>query len=660
MLVNDNYFREVAISGIPSFSPLSYEYVDFWKEQKKRCMHGYTVGGKWMPGKLYWYVNFWHIERSTVKGQRKSSNLPDLREIEWEVFPLIEKAKGHSGFDSTGMPVYTNPVKGIMMITPRRMGKSNIVGTIAGHEYTFYRNNEILVTASIEQYTNDCMKKIRYGLDNLKGGMTYNGESYPAPFAHARVKNNWEEIIMSGKKVVKDGLETVAGYQSRIIPIVYGHNTTAANGKTPSVHIFEEVGMFPNLKKCYADSTPGWMDEDYQFGIPLLIGTGGDMEKGSIHAKEMFENPEEFNLMAFESENSDKKVCYFIPAWKNMSTYKDEKTGLIDKEKAIDAILKKREKKKRDKDGFEKEIQYYPLTYHEAFLQSSGNIFPQDLLQLQIDYISSTKQTKNIGRKGILKWVNGKVEFEEREDVYEVDFPHTKTGKHAGACVVYELPEVDVTGKPPFNVYLAGCDPYGTDKTDETYSLGSFMIYKKLYSAEKTRDVIVFEYTGRPETSEEFDEICRKACYFYNAKVLYEDQGASTLRSSFMSKSAAHYLKTYPTILHNAIPGAKAVRTYGMPMGEQEKNFLINTVNNFLRKEYSPGRFNTEKIYSMNLLKELIMYTSDRKKNFDRVMSFGLALIHAADDAKYETDQILAKSNVNRLAYYFDNPQYKL
>jgi len=61
MLINDNLFREIAISGVPNINPLSPEYKQFWAEQRRRCIYGYTVGGKWMPGKLYWYINFWNI-----------------------------------------------------------------------------------------------------------------------------------------------------------------------------------------------------------------------------------------------------------------------------------------------------------------------------------------------------------------------------------------------------------------------------------------------------------------------------------------------------------------------------------------------------------------------------------------------------------------------
>lgn len=36
----------------------SREYIDFWEEEERRCRDGYTVGGLWIPGRYYGYLNF--------------------------------------------------------------------------------------------------------------------------------------------------------------------------------------------------------------------------------------------------------------------------------------------------------------------------------------------------------------------------------------------------------------------------------------------------------------------------------------------------------------------------------------------------------------------------------------------------------------------------
>ena len=51
------------------------------------------------------------------------------------------------------------------------------------------------------------------------------------------------------------------------------------------------------------------------------------------------------------------------------------------------------------------------------------------------------------------------------------------------------------------------------DDTSETLSLGSF------YILDLFTDDLVFEYTGRPMFADDFYEICRRACLFYNAEL---------------------------------------------------------------------------------------------------------------------------------------------
>ena len=55
------------------------------------------------------------------------------------------------------------------------------------------------------------------------------------------------------------------------------------------------------------------------------------------------------------------------------------------------------------------------------------------------------------------------------------------------------------------------------DDTSETLSLGSF------YILDLFTDDLVFEYTGRPMFADDFYEICRRACLFYNAELNYEN-----------------------------------------------------------------------------------------------------------------------------------------
>lgn len=109
----------------------------------------------------------------------------------------------------------------------------------------------------------------------------------------------------------------------------------------------------------------------------------------------------------------------------------------------------------------------------------------------------------------------GKVEPKPSVGTPIRDYPH-KTNKIEGAIELYEMPKIDqYTGKPYEGRYIAGADPYDNDESD-TMSLGSIFVL------DLWTDKIVAEYTGRPMYAEDYFEICRKLCIYYNAALNYE------------------------------------------------------------------------------------------------------------------------------------------
>jgi len=53
MIENNNYI----LGEVPNFHPIiqKYERKNFWRTEKRKCVEGYWVSGKWMPGPLYYY-----------------------------------------------------------------------------------------------------------------------------------------------------------------------------------------------------------------------------------------------------------------------------------------------------------------------------------------------------------------------------------------------------------------------------------------------------------------------------------------------------------------------------------------------------------------------------------------------------------------------------
>lgn len=87
-------------------NPLSREYKIWWKNEKRKCIEGYWSSGKWMPGLIYFYINFWKIQlNKSNTAKQKVIGDPFLRDLEWEKGYVFTEARGFSGFEKD--EVYT-------------------------------------------------------------------------------------------------------------------------------------------------------------------------------------------------------------------------------------------------------------------------------------------------------------------------------------------------------------------------------------------------------------------------------------------------------------------------------------------------------------------------------------------------------------------------
>lgn len=170
------------------------------------------------------------------------------------------------------------------------------------------------------------------------------------------------------------------------------------------------------------------------------------------------------------------------------------------------------------------------------------------------------------------------------------------------------------------------CDPFDADVSN-TMSLGS------LFVLDLWTDMIVAEYTGRPTFAEDFYEICRKLCLFYNTKCMYE-QNIMGMFSYFSSHNASHLLAETPEYLvqRNMISsigyGNKSV---GIRATTPIINGAFKMIQTWLRKpivtiETDAEGNNNEvtipnlyRIRNRALLKELVLWNP--QGNYDRVMS---------------------------------------
>nr|DAL72160.1 MAG TPA: Terminase large subunit [Caudoviricetes sp.] len=138
----------------------------------------------------------------------------------------------------------------------------------------------------------------------------------------------------------------------------------------------------------------------------------------------------------------------------------------------------------------------------------------------QLTRIRTNKKLQSMKHIVDLEWDgNGQVKATEKPSGDIANYPLKKGDKPHGSVVIWEYPVKD----PPLGLYIGGCDPYDHDDSF-TNSLGSTFIFKRVRAGEAWTDVIVAEYSGRPDTAEEYYENVRKLLTFYNARLLFENE----------------------------------------------------------------------------------------------------------------------------------------
>ena len=191
----------------PVHHPDTTLYTKYWEGQERRCIEGLwgedkdgdQGGWRYMPGCLYYYVNFCEIADEDEEGNTTANIRPLLRDIEWMFAYAWLAARGFSGFSeddefsccqmlriierkgadnltskekrklakihihitkpdgewktyidpvdylygvhsqSLGLPYYDNDAQNLFWLGSRGTGKSYTAGNmVIGHEYNFF------------------------------------------------------------------------------------------------------------------------------------------------------------------------------------------------------------------------------------------------------------------------------------------------------------------------------------------------------------------------------------------------------------------------------------------------------------------------------------------------------------------------------------------
>lgn len=634
ILEDSDYFRPSALAFKrnkgryttlrPNANPNS-DYGKWLYGERERGWNGYCdpKTGMWVTGDYYWMLNFcpMHLVEKNDKGvAMRTVAHPRFWDGQFLMSHYLNQGRLHGHHASA--------------LASRGRGKTSFGGgllarrCIIGETGDNQKEVQCMVTAVDRVKLMDTNMILRVFKDNLDHCAKYT------QFASHRLKSSDQEMEWKmGYK--KAGSEVEYGSKNSVSGIISGVNQDKLNGSRGVLYLIEEAGIFKNLLSMYNMIRPSVEHGNEVFGEIFCYGTAGDDQSDFTAFAEMFYSPIGYNMEAlnnvYDKEGQGRKqCCFFYGAYMNYDDSCIDENGNSDITKSLLAILYDRYKTKygsTDVNTITKRISQYPIVPQEAMLRSHGNIFPVTELNERLNQLDNDPNAFDDVYVGELVQDNktGEVKFNPTIDLPIRDFP-TKDNKVKGALEIFEMPKKNSEGKIPAGRYICSADPYDADCSN-TMSLGSIFVM------DLWTDMIVAEYTGRPIFAEDFYEICRKLCLFYNCRCMYE-QNVMGMFSYFSSHNATHLLAETPEYLvqRNMISsigyGNKSV---GIRATTPVINGAFKMIQTWLRKpivsiETDEEGNNNEvtipnlyRIKNRALLKELVLWNP--QGNFDRVMS---------------------------------------
>lgn len=646
---NIDYFRPTAIhyqkygcftNLRPNANPNS-EFGKWIREEKRRCWEGYVreSDGEWVTGYMYWFLNYSPIMLSEIiKGTKRANRVEDFPEfwegIYWRFHYMEQAANGG---------LYNNFEGGqhCAELASRGKGKSFSLASILSHDFILGVNGiaHHRVMSVVTAYQKEYLTKD--GVLNKFSSMA-NFCAEHTQFPRKRLKSSMQEMTwIMGYKDVE--LDVERGTLNNILGVSSKDDESKLRGKRAAHILIEEFGTFPRLTDMYNVLTPSVEEGDIVFGQIYMLGTAGDNESDFAGAQEIMYNPKGYRMYAlpnvFDKNNQGRpNFVFFFPGYVNRKGCYNE-DGVSDVIKALIEILMNRYTKKynsSDPNTIIKVIAEVPITPAEAIVKTGVNMFPvTDLTERLQQLDSNPREFDDVYTGELVVNKSGQIEFKPTSAQPIREFPH-KDNKIEGGLEMFQLPEIDrATGRPFNGRYILGCDPYDDDASN-TMSLGSVFVL------DLWTDKIVAEYTGRPLFADDFYEVCRRLCLYYNGRMNYENNKKGLF--SYFSKNNCTYLLTDQLEFLRDKQMIKEIG-YGNKAKGTNATLAINSYGRNLLRAWllrptvviqevdgEPAEVTIPALFTLRsraLIKELINYNSEG--NFDRISSMGMLMLLRED-----------------------------
>ncbi len=622
---HSKHYAPLVYEPLPELNRGTIAYDDFWDEHDEKCINGYApiIDGVEYPritGPHYFYLNMYQIMMLKEGEGKKRLNYPYYRVLDHMIFLELEKAQ-KEGY-------------GVILGKARRMGLSYIGSVMVLWNMIFFKDNTVAVGAGKEDKAIELFNKLVKSIENIR-------EEYRVSYRKTKDYMKFAYAITE-HKVRKD-----KGILSSLDVRTFFSDPSAFEGGSYSFFIFEEIGIHENLIKSYKASEPCFTEGGIQFGLPILFGTGGNVDKGSRDFKIMYQNPESYNLkkifipkfMYYPGSDPEDKTVDKMDKDVNFFSVR---TGMTNEEAALKHILKRRVKARKSKEGYIKEVQSNPIKESDIFLKTDGGLLNRLALAAQREAIYNEENK--------YKYVTGRYEWLDTDSV-RFELARCRNTKEKNLIRIKHNIKVEFVEDPdgkvhilegikPINVDgmyykpdLQGTDSYDEEGIAESGSLGCSIVYRVFSGLSNDYDMpIAFIYERGDATNEDtFWDNNVKQSVFWNTENLIE-YSKIALINYYKDIYADDYLRVNPDIRKDLLTN-KGRQQYGVRMtgGAQGSKALVTTLLKLEVKD------NVQNIHFDKIIDDLIDYGD---KNTDIAMAYGVVLIHKLDIFDYISDDV--------------------
>ena len=606
-------FREAALTFIKTGSYTTFPrntkpYNDYWREQRRRCVEGYTVGKYRITGDHYFFLNFYTMNTVNEDAEKATTGrvngFPRFAAKQYEFFHYVEMCE-YIGKD-------------ICMLKARGVGFSEILACIGVRPFITTRRFHTIYTANadaqLQPVLDKCWEQLNWLNMNTNGGMKKS---------RMKVDNIKQK---RASLVNKEGVEY--GTMSEIEGIV-ADNPRKVRGNRCERLIFEEAGSNPCLIKSWIQGNALVELGGRKIGSRICGGTGGDSGDALAGLSHIFNNPIGYNVLPYKNNDTrDGRVQFtgwFLPAHKFALD-----SSFVDNRGVTDFVRFKEhyEKTRRNLEG--KDLVIYCAEHcfcpEEALLMQGDNLFDAATLSDQLVNIRVHKQyTKP--EPTALVWDSTKT------SVKAMPFSGSK-------LLVVEPPELDESGNVFKNLYVAGIDAIdmGSQDSASDYDVSDFCVIIKKRINGLSEPKYVAMYKDRPRDIREAYDITLKLLTWYNCQALLEYTKIS-IQQYFKERNKDNLFMTRPefAVSQKTRYSKSSKRLIGLPATESVIRHGLDLISMYINDYCHAIDFD-------EMLEQLLNYSYENKKKFDIVAAMQMAEV--ADEALMGIDP----SKVNTVA----------